>query len=146
MGDAVGKLRSNAVEHTIRIKVRHHEMDALGHVNNAVYLNYAEECAIAHGKHVGYGIARMREVGGIFIVHRHEITYHHPAVSGDELCITTRVTAMAGVRATRHTTIIHQANGVLVAEAKTEWVWVDNDGRPRRIPDEVLEAFPPASE
>ena len=128
--------------HTIQIRVRHHEMDALGHVNNAVYLNYAEECAIDHGEKVGFGIARMRELGGIFVVRRHEITYHHPAVAGDELAVTTLVTAMAGVRATRRTTIAKTADGKLVADAQTDWVWVGNEGRPRRIPEEVLAAFP----
>lgn len=129
--------------YTIRIRVRHHEMDALGHVNNAVYLNYAEEAAIAHGEHAGYDIARMREAGGIFVVHRHEITYHCPVKAGDELAVTTRVTAMAGVRATRRTTLVDVARQKLVAEATTEWVWIGHDGRPRRIPEQVLAAFAP---
>jgi acyl-CoA thioester hydrolase len=129
--------------YTICIRVRHHEVDLLGHVNNAVYLNYAEEAAIAHGEHAGYGIAQMREkAGGIFVVRRHEITYHHPAVAGEELAVTTRVTAMGGVRATRCTTIVSTSGGRLIAEAKTEWVWVGNEGRPRRIPEGVLAAFP----
>ncbi len=139
-----GMCPDSAPEHTIVIRARHHEMDSLGHVNNAVYLNYAEEAAIAHAEHLGYGIARLRALGGILIVRRHEITYLHPAVAGDDLAVTTRVTAMAGVRATRHTTFVNVETGRLIAEANTEWVWVANDGRPRRIPDEVLAAFPAA--
>jgi acyl-CoA thioester hydrolase len=32
------------VNHDVRIKIRWRDMDAYGHVNNAVYLNYLEEC------------------------------------------------------------------------------------------------------
>jgi acyl-CoA thioester hydrolase len=32
------------VNHEVRIKIRWRDMDAYGHVNNAVYLNYLEEC------------------------------------------------------------------------------------------------------
>ena len=32
------------MNHEIRIKIRWRDMDAYGHVNNAVYLTYLEEC------------------------------------------------------------------------------------------------------
>ncbi len=32
------------MNHEVRIKIRWRDMDAYGHVNNAVYLNYLEEC------------------------------------------------------------------------------------------------------
>ena len=35
-------------------KVRHYEMDALGHVNNAVYLHYLEQAAIEHSAAAGF--------------------------------------------------------------------------------------------
>src|SRR5215207_2075314 len=94
-----------SMEHTIRLRVRHHEMDALGHVNNAVYLHYVEEAAIEHARARGYDEARWRELGGTWVVRRHEIEYRAPAVAGDELFVTTRVLALDRARGTRRTTI-----------------------------------------
>ena len=72
---------------------------------------------------------------------KHEITYHRPAVYGDELQLTTSVQEMRGARAVRRTTI-SLANGVLLAELITEWVWIRaTDGRPARVPHDVLTAF-----
>lgn len=73
---------------------------------------------------------------------RHEITYRQPAVAGHELAVTRRVIAIAGVRATRRTTI--SSGEKLIADGLTEWVWVGNDGRPRRIPEEILQELPVA--
>lgn len=127
------------MEHTIRLRVRHHDMDALGHVNNAVYLHYVEEAAIEHGRALGYDEARWRELGGLWIVRRHEIEYRQPAVAGDELVITTRVLGYERARGLRRTTV--ERDGVLLVEAKTEWAWIGLDGRPRRIPPEVIADF-----
>jgi len=123
----------------IHVRVRHHEMDALGHVNNAVYLNYVEEAAVEHARALGYGEARWRELGGNWVVRRHEITYHAPAVAGDELAVTTRIIGLEGIRGIRRTTI--ERDGHLLVDATTEWVWVGPDGRPRRLPPEVVADF-----
>jgi acyl-CoA thioester hydrolase len=127
------------MEHTIVVRVRHHEMDALGHVNNAVYLNYVEEAAIEHTRARGYDEARWRSLGGNWVVRRHEIDYKAPAVAGDELRVTTRIVSLDRTRGTRRTTI--ERDGALLVEAVTEWVWIAFEGRPRRIPPEVLADF-----
>ena len=43
--------------HEIRIAIRWRDMDAYGHVNNAVYLNYLEECRDAWAQSVLGGVA-----------------------------------------------------------------------------------------
>ncbi len=77
-------------------KVRHHEMDALGHVNNAVYLHYLEQAAIAHSDALGFTIARLAALGGVFIARRHEIDYLRPATAGDTLQVITWAAEMRG--------------------------------------------------
>ncbi|HUX88921.1 MAG TPA: thioesterase family protein [Chloroflexota bacterium] len=132
---------SLSAQHTIRVLVRYYEMDPLGHVNNAVYLNYAEEAAIEHSRQLGFGEARWRELGGAWVVRRHEIDYHRPAVAGDVLDVTTRVESITQVRAMRRTSIVRLHDNVLVADAVTQWVWVGLDGRPRRLPSELIAAL-----
>ena len=125
--------------HTIRLRVRHHDMDVQGHVNNAVYLHYVEEAAIEHAGLIGFGPERLRELGGTWVVRRHAITYRRPAVAGDELDVTTTIVSLERTRGTRRTAI--ERGGELLAEAETEWVWVGNDGRPRRLPAEAVEVY-----
>jgi acyl-CoA thioester hydrolase len=50
----------------VRIKIRWRDMDAYGHVNNAVYLNYLEECRDAWAQSVLGGVA---DVWDFVLVH-----------------------------------------------------------------------------
>lgn len=128
-------------EHTIRLRVRFRDVDAVGHVNNAVYLTYAEEAAVQHAQALGLGLERMQQLGGAFIVRRHVIEYRHAARVGDDLLVTTRLTAMRGMGATRETTIVSEATGKTLVTATTDFVWVSNSGRPAHIPKEIIEVF-----
>jgi acyl-CoA thioester hydrolase len=121
--------------------VRSYELDANGHVNNSVYLAYAEEVATLHAEGLGFGRQWTLDNGGTWVVHRHEIVYHRPAVAGDELELTTRVTQMRGARGLRATSI-RLLDGRPVAEVLTEWVWVrTTDGRPTRVPEAMVSLF-----
>jgi YbgC/YbaW family acyl-CoA thioester hydrolase len=71
------------------VRVRFHDIDALGHVNNAAYLTYLEQAAIDHAALAGFDMARMRELGGLFIARRHELDFLKPAYERDLLQIET---------------------------------------------------------
>ena len=141
-------------------RVRHHEMDALGHVNNAVYLNYLEQAGIEHSAALGYDGERLRELGGLFIARRHEIDYLRPAIAGDSLVVVTWIAEQRGAQAVREYVLarIEHHEGALPADhflapgfplpetplvrARTHWVWVGaTDGRPRKPPPELRAAF-----
>lgn len=126
---------------TARWSVRSYELDTNGHVNNSVYVAYAEEIATLHAEALGFGRAWTLEQGGAWVVSKHEISYRRPAVYGDNLELTTTVTSMRGARAVRHTSI-KLADGSLVAELTTEWVWARaSDGRPMRLPAGIVAMF-----
>lgn len=126
----------------MRLRVRHYEMDALGHVNNAVYLNYLEQAAIDHADAMGFGAARLAALGGLFVVRRHEIEYFGAAVGGDELVVTTWPETVVGARAVRSYQIGDAAGTRRLVAARTLWVWIDRQsGRPRPVPREIVDAF-----
>ena len=152
-------------------RVRHHEMDALGHVNNAVYLHYLEQAAIDHTTALGFPTARLRALGGVFIARRHEIDYLRPAAAGETLQVVTWPVEMPGARAVRDYEIRrHNPHGVgedgagmipaaallppgrtfpgeLIVRARTLWVWVDPEtGWPRRLPAELRDTFLPRAD
>lgn len=149
-------------------RVRHYEADALGHVNNAAYLHYLEQAAIEHSAAIGLTFERFRELGGLYVVRRHEIDYLRPAAPGDVLQVVTWPIALQASRAIRGYAVYrHPAStdvganvpndrflnvdeeptGEVVVQAQTIWVWVDPaSGRPRRVPNEVYEAFRQAND
>jgi acyl-CoA thioester hydrolase len=142
------------------LRVRFHEVDGLGHVNNAVYLNYLEQAAIDHATLLGLDEARLRGLGGTFVARRHEIDYIRPALGGDALRVVTWLGESQGARVERRYLVFlapdtavpaplggrlicedEAAAGELVVRAKTEWVFVSSAGRPRRVPEEVEALF-----
>jgi len=132
--------------HTARWRVRSYEIDQNGHVNNAVYLNYAEALTVEHAEESGYGRAWAETRGGAWVVRRHEIEYLRPARMGDELELTVRVELVRGVRGVRRTLVKRMSDGLPVAEVRSEWVWVRlSDGRPTRVPAELVEVAAPAT-
>jgi acyl-CoA thioester hydrolase len=132
--------RADPLQFTLRWPVRGYELDSNGHVNNAVYLSWAEELATAHAEAAGYGREWSISRGGGWIVRRTEITYHRPAVYGDDVELTVWVELVRGARAIRRTTITRIADRELLADVLTEWVWVRlSDGRPAPAPGELVE-------
>jgi acyl-CoA thioester hydrolase len=143
------------------VKVRFHELDALGHVNNAAYLNYVEQAAIDHAAVLGLGMEEMRALGGVFVARRHEIDYLRPAVGGDSLRVITWLGTPRGARVDRSYLILRELHRPatvavegrlfpgadvprslpVIVRARTEWVFVDSDGHPRRVPADVIERF-----
>jgi len=134
------------LEFSQRWHVRTYEVDENGHVNNAVYLQWAEQLSAEHAGAMGFGREWSIEHGGAWLIRRHEITYHVPALRGDEVELTVRVLAVGGVRGQRHTEVWRTADGVLLADIASEWGWVRLlDGRPARVPDELVAAFSPGA-
>ncbi|MBW4668571.1 MAG: acyl-CoA thioesterase [Cyanomargarita calcarea GSE-NOS-MK-12-04C] len=125
-----------------QLRVRHYEMDALGHVNNAVYQNYLEQAAIEHSEHLGLSLDVYRELGGVFVMRRVEIDYLRPAVAGDTLEVTTWLQEMRGTRALRHYEIRKENQEDLFVTAQALWVWVEvKTMRPRPIPSVMIDTF-----
>ncbi|ADI15612.1 acyl-CoA thioesterase [Truepera radiovictrix] len=130
----------NRFAHTVSVAPA--DIDELGHVNNTVYLRYAEEVARAHSERQGLSLAAYQALGVVPVVRQHRITYFQSAVLGDALSVETRVQAFSGARAGRHTRIYRERDRALLAEVETDWVWVSAArGRPTRAPAAILEAF-----
>ena len=130
------------LEHAQRFRVRTYELDQNGHVNNSVYLAWTENLAAEHAEALGFGRTWSLAQGGAWVVRRHEITYHAPALAGDEVDAVVRVEALGGVRGVRRSRFRRAADGALFAEVVTEWVWVRvSDGRPARVPADLVTRY-----
>jgi len=118
------------------------DLDELGHANNIGYLRWLQDAAVAHSRVVGLGYERYVQLGGVFVVRRHEIDYLRPALRGDELEVRTFVSSVMAAKSERRYEIVRVRDEVVLARAVTIWGFVDvASGRPTRIPDEVYDAF-----
>lgn len=121
--------------------VQEHDIDELGHASNIAYVRWLQEAAVAHSAAVGLTFARYVELGGVFVVRRHEIDYLRSALRGDALEVRTWICNAAAAKSQRQSEIVRASDGVALARALTTWGFVDPTGRPTRIPDEVRVAF-----
>lgn len=118
------------------------DIDINGHVFNLVYLHWVLDAAAAHSIHVGWDRKRYEDLGGVFLVYRHEIDYLRPSYAGDQIELRTWVERWSVATSIRWTEIVRVKDDVVLARACTTWAFVRTDnGRPRRIPPELKEAF-----
>lgn len=77
------------MQHTSKINIRFRDIDAMGHVNNAVYLTYFEEARIAMFKDMIKTEWNWKKNGVLLV--KNEVEYLKPILSRDEVFITTRI-------------------------------------------------------
>ena len=137
-------MTADPLHYSERWRVRNSELDSNGHVNNAVYLAWTEENATRHAEAAGYGRAWSEERGGVWVIHKTEITYHRPAVYNDIVEVAVDVELIRGARGIRRTRITRSHDEELLAELWTEWAWVRlSDGLPMRVPPELVQLAAP---
>lgn len=123
----------------IVVRVSESDIDGQDHVNNVIYLRWAQEVATAHWERLAPAEA-AESVG--WVVLRHEIDYKAAALRGDELRVRTWVGTLEGLSFERHTEIIRATDDKLLARARTLWCPINPEtGRPRRVSAEVRAAF-----
>jgi acyl-CoA thioester hydrolase len=112
------------------------DIDELGHVNNVRWVQFVAELAGAHVALHGADLASLRAQGALWIVRRHEIDYHRPALPGEEIVEETWVEKMTGAKSERHSRFTRASDGALLVSAVTIWAYVDAKTlRPTRIPE-----------
>jgi len=124
---------------THRIVAPADAIDELGHVNNAVWVQWIQEVALAHW----YSVADPKHQDDyIWVVVRHEIDYLRAAFEGDALTGRTWVgEAPKGARFDRHMEFVGE-DGKVRVRATTQWAIIDKaSGRPIRVPAEVVAPF-----
>ena len=112
------------------------------HVNNIEYVRMLQEAAIAHTRQNGWAPEELHERGWTWVVRSHFIEYLQPCQAGEEIVIHTWVANFKKIRSLRKYRFVRVADGAVLAEARTDWVFLDfRQGRPRAIPPEVLAAY-----
>ncbi|MDP9086803.1 MAG: acyl-CoA thioesterase [Pseudomonadota bacterium] len=115
------------------------DIDELGHVNNAVWVAWIQDVAVAHWDAVADAAHRDAY---FWVVIRHEIDYLRAVLPGETVMARTWVgEAPKGARFDRHMEFTG-ADGKLRVRATTVWAIIDKAaGRPIRVPTEVIAPF-----
>jgi len=128
---------SRIFEHAIRVRAA--DIDGQGHVNNVVYLRYAQDAAVAHWKAAAPPEARETLS---WVTRRHEIDYLRPAFLDDELIARTWIESVSGASMERRIDIVRPADAAHLIRVLTHWVAVNpQTHRPKRIDDRIKALF-----
>jgi acyl-CoA thioester hydrolase len=113
------------------------DIDFMGHVNNARYLNWVQDAVVAHWEKLAPPQAVAEH---LWVALKHEITYRKPAFLNDEVIATVVLEKVEGVRAF-YSTLIKRGDELL-AEVKSSWCCLDAQTlRPARIAKDIAAHF-----
>ena len=116
-------------------------IDELGHVNNAIWVDWIQQIATAHWSAVA---ALEHQAAYIWVVTRHEIDYRGNIGLGGSVTAETFIpSAPTGARFDRRVDFRNAAGQVIVS-ARTTWAMIDKaSGRLARVREEVTAPFRP---
>ena len=115
------------------------DIDENGHVNNVVYLRWAQDIGVAHWRSLAPAEAQAKWA---WVALRHEVDYRRALLPGETAHGRTWVAETAeGPRFDRFIRL-DAVDGAMCAQVKTTWCLVEQaPGRPRRVPDWMMAMF-----
>jgi acyl-CoA thioester hydrolase len=125
-----------------KLKVYYEDTDAGGIVYYANYLKFIERARTEALVTLGFNNKKIKEdFGSLILVKSCNIEYKKPAHLEDELSIRSFVKSITKTSFFMNQFISRGED--LVAEAKVHLVFVNNEGRPMRIPETLFQDFKP---
>lgn len=123
-------------QHTIQIRVRYNETDAMGFLHHSNYLCYFEVGRTELFRAQGGSYRRMEELGLYFVVAKLEVRYRRPARYDDLLTLETSIARVTPAKL-EHSYRLLRGDEVL-AEANSVIACVNGKGEVQRIPEDLV--------
>ncbi len=108
------------------VEVRFRDLDALGHVNNAVFLTYLESARLAYWLEIT-GRSGLSALD--MMLARAEVDFRSPVTLGERLTVRVRCASMRRSSFVLEFEIVESVSGRLVAEARKVLVYFDHEAR-----------------
>ena len=128
-------------EHTIQLRVRYPEVDAMGYLHHSRYLQYFEMGRVELLRSLGHSYADLERAGIFFVVVKAVVRYKAPARYDEEVTLITRLAKQTHVRYD-HTYVLRRGE-TLLAEGSTTIACVGRDGQLMPIPESLAHAAAP---
>lgn len=124
---------------TVSFTASPEHIDELGHVNNAVWVQWIQTVSTSHW---AARASAAEQAAYIWVIVRHEIDYHRHLLVGENVVGHTWVAEEAkGARFGRNI-VFTGADGRRHVSAVTTWALLDRaSGRPLRVPQELVGRF-----
>jgi len=118
---------------TTDLEIRFRDLDALGHVNNAVYLTYFEIARTRYWKQL-FGLPPADDWG--FVMVRTECNYRSPALLGETVTMAARISALKNSSFIFEYRLTESRTGRLIADGLSVQACFDmKGGQTVPIPD-----------
>lgn len=124
---------------SVEVEARSYELDAYGHVNNSVYVNWLEHGRLCYLRDRGMTYTSIPEEYGVHVVVVHtDVAFKAQVRLGDRLIVTSRITGFGSSSFTFEQKIAY-ADGGDVVVATVTMVCVGGAGAALPVPPELRE-------
>tara|TARA_B100000965_G_scaffold32484_1_gene24035 strand:- start:329 stop:751 length:423 start_codon:yes stop_codon:yes gene_type:complete len=124
------------------LKVYYEDTDAGGVVYYANYLKFLERARTESLHSIGYSNNKVKKDFGLYIIVKAcNIEYKKPAYLEDELTIRSFVKSITKTSFFMNQIITKNDN--IIVEAQVHLVFIDDKGKPVKIPDQIYSKFKP---
>jgi acyl-CoA thioester hydrolase len=129
--------------HVVNLAVQPADIDAYGHVNNAVYLTWLDRAAWSHSASLGVPLESCVALRRGMAAQRLEIEFLRAALPGDLVQAATWIVSCDGrLRAERRFQLRRRVDGATLARARVDYVCINLDsGRAVRMPESFARAY-----
>jgi acyl-CoA thioester hydrolase len=128
----------NKYKHKFQVRVRNFEVDSLGIVHNAIYLEYCETGRFEYIRNLGFKFlpGGVIEEGIRVMVKRNEITYYNPARIDELIDVYTRISYIKNSSYCFEHILINPETNIVYCDNKSVQVNLNLEtSRPERIDD-----------
>ena len=126
-------------EHTIELRVRYDEVDAMGFVHHSNYLKFFEIGRTELLRASGGCYRQMEADGQLVVVVRVDCRYRRPARYDDVIHVRTRIDRVTAAKI-MHDYVITRGEETLV-DATVTLAVIDRNGSLQRVPQELIDLY-----
>ena len=121
-----------------RMRVRWSDLDAYGHVNNALIFDYVQEGRITFTAAPLRGMDDNPNPDHMWFLARQDVSYLHPVeFRKDPYTVRTMVARMGNSSVTFSSQVDDPTTGTICAQAAAVAVFANGQGHPTRLPDDI---------
>ncbi|SPL70833.1 acyl-CoA thioesterase [Acinetobacter stercoris] len=130
----------------LKLKVQPEHIDALGHVNNVIYVQWMQDVASAQVEYLGLGLEQYLELKHAMVAVEHHVQYRKAALLGDDVILRTWLSDINALYSFREYVFYRPQDQSILFVANTKWACVEiATGRPKRMSPTFTQAYQPLS-
>lgn len=128
---------------TMDFSVDSSHIDGIGHVNNAVYVDWCQQAGWSHSLALGLNLEDYRRLDAAMVIRRADYDYILSAYAGQECVMGTWLTASDGkLIMERQFQLQRKIDGKTLLRATWQLVSIRmSNGKPRRMPPEFIQGY-----